>query len=75
MTTYARGASTALRPPRDALGGLEPERILVGHGPGLFEDAAAALSDALSGARRRLPRTLTTDLGAQVRALVAALGD
>ena len=63
-----------LQPPRDALGGLDPERILVGHGSGLFEDAAA-LSDALSGARRRLPRALTADLGAQVRALVAALGD
>lgn len=64
-----------LRPPRDALGGLAPERILVGHGPGVFEDATAALGDALSGARRRLPRALTSDLGTQVRALVAALGD
>ncbi len=64
-----------LRPPRGALGALAPERILVGHGEGVFEDAAAALDDALSGARRRLPWALTSGLGIQVRALVAALGD
>ncbi|WP_251343268.1 hypothetical protein [Haloplanus halophilus] len=42
-------------PPRRALGDLSPERILVGHGEGVFEDATAALRDALDGARRRLP--------------------
>ena len=41
-----------LKPPKK-LGRLDPERILVGHGPGVFENANAALGDALSGARRR----------------------
>jgi len=42
-------------PPRDALGDLTPDRILVGHGEGVSDDATAALQDALDGARRRLP--------------------
>lgn len=40
-------------PPRDALGGLSPERVLVGHGEGVFDDAAGALREALDGSRRR----------------------
>lgn len=35
---------------------LSPERILVGHGSGVFDNAAAALDDAIDGARRGLPR-------------------
>lgn len=50
-------------PPR-ALRGLEPERILVGHGEAVTEGAAEALKDTLANARRRLP-------GA-VRAVVSA---
>ena len=42
-------------PPRHALSWLEPERVLVGHGAGIFDGAAAALRDALANARRRLP--------------------
>jgi hypothetical protein len=42
-------------PPRDALSGFAPDRILVGHGAGVTTDAAAALRDALDGARRNLP--------------------
>jgi hypothetical protein len=42
-------------PPRGALADCSPERVLVGHGAGVFDDAADALRDALSGARRRLP--------------------
>jgi hypothetical protein len=42
-------------PPRRALGDLTPDRVLVGHGEGVFEDATEALRDALDGARRRLP--------------------
>ena len=51
------GVHPALRllPPRRALRGLAPERILVGHGAGVHTDATAALSDALSGSRRRAP--------------------
>ena len=47
-----------LTPPR-ALGGLEPERILVGHGEGLVgPHAADALREALRTSRRRLPGVL-----------------
>jgi hypothetical protein len=48
-----------LAPPRRALGGLEPEHILFGHGEGFHgPDAAPALREALATARRRLPRAL-----------------
>ncbi|MFB6109804.1 MAG: hypothetical protein ABEJ60_02870 [Halodesulfurarchaeum sp.] len=42
--------------PPTPLRGLEPERIFVGHGAGVQTDASTALEQALSGARRRLPR-------------------
>lgn len=45
-----------LRPPRGALGGLVPRRILLGHGEGIDENAAAVLQQALSDARRTAPR-------------------
>ena len=41
-----------LRPPRFD---VEPEAILCGHGRGIFDDAGAALSEALSTSRRRIP--------------------
>jgi hypothetical protein len=48
-----------LFPPRRALGGLEPEHILFGHGDGMHgPEAAPALREALATARRRLPRAL-----------------
>jgi hypothetical protein len=48
-----------LAPPRGALGGLEPEHLLVGHGRGVHGPAAAAaLQDALNGSRSGLPRLL-----------------
>jgi hypothetical protein len=48
-----------LAPPRRALGGLEPEHILFGHGEGFHgPKAAPALREALATARRRLPRAL-----------------
>jgi hypothetical protein len=46
-----------LLPPK-RLGAYEPERILVGHGPGVHEDAAGALAEALRTSRRRLPAAL-----------------
>lgn len=64
-----------LFPPRNLLSDLEPERILVGHGTGIFEDASTALSDALCGARRRFPKALLTSGWAQLRAGIAALGE
>lgn len=45
-----------LFPPRTRLGDLAPERLLVGHGPPVLEEAAPAVRDALAGARRRAPR-------------------
>jgi hypothetical protein len=54
-----------LTPPRAALGGLEPEHLLVGHGEGLYgPDAAAGLRAALAHSRTGLPR-----LVAQIPAL------
>ncbi len=40
-------------PPRATLSSFEPDRILVGHGPGIMSDATAALDEALSSSRRR----------------------
>ncbi|WP_136687940.1 hypothetical protein [Halorhabdus amylolytica] len=45
-------------PPRDLLGDLEPNRILVGHGEGIQENATGALANTLDGARKRLPRSI-----------------
>lgn len=45
-----------LRPPRRVLAGYQPERVLVGHGRGVHDDAAGALADALRAARRNAPR-------------------
>jgi len=64
---YAR-----LFPPRDALSGFEPERVLVGHGTGVFDDATSALATALDGARTRFPRALRENGPRAVRNLVAA---
>lgn len=43
-----------LFPPRRALSGLTPERVLVGHGAGIADDATAALRDALRDARKNI---------------------
>lgn len=41
-------------PPR-SLAPLRPERVLVGHGEGVFDSAASALQEAVERGRRRLP--------------------
>ena len=55
------------RPPRHALSGLDPERVLEGLGRGLAVHATRTLEDALRGARRNAPRlyleTLRSFLG------------
>ena len=56
-----------LTPPRGALGGLGPERIVVGHGAGVTEGATTALADALAGARRGAPRALAAMVGGMLR--------
>ncbi|WP_049921389.1 hypothetical protein [Halopiger djelfimassiliensis] len=43
-------------PPRGVLERFAPDRVLVGHGPGITDRAPAALESALSNARRRSPR-------------------
>ena len=43
-----------LKPPRK-LSRFDPERILVGHGEGIHEDATGALETAIAGSRRRTP--------------------
>jgi hypothetical protein len=61
--TYFRasGESLGVHPmarvlsPGRGLSELQPERVLVGHGAGLHEDAAAALESALARRRRNLP--------------------
>lgn len=65
--------SHRLFPPKDRLGGLDPERILFGHGEGIFENAGTALDTALSDARKRFPRALVTQFGTNLRLLIAAM--
>lgn len=48
-------------PPRSALGGFDPDRILVGHGHPVQADAGPALASALEGSRRRVP-SLVADI-------------
>ena len=50
-----------LTPPK-VLARLEPSRILVGHGPGIHENAPVALKTAVEGARRGMPRLLLQTL-------------
>lgn len=64
-----------LVPPRDALGGLRPERILVGHGAGIHEGASEALDAALDSARRRSPRYFLENGGYVLGALSSATLD
>jgi hypothetical protein len=45
-----------LIPPRSALGGYRPERLLVGHGPALDGGGDDALHEALAASRADLPR-------------------
>ena len=46
-------------PPRSLLS-VAPERVLVGHGGGIHQDAAAAVHDAVGNARRRIPAALAS---------------
>lgn len=50
-------------PPRDAFDGVDPERILSGHGAGVHEDAGRALRSALRNARVKLPSAYANALG------------
>ena len=48
--------------PPTPLRGFVPERILVGHGEGITEDASGALREALSGSRRNAAKLYTNTL-------------
>lgn len=48
--------------PPTALRGFVPERILVGHGEGITEDAPGVLREALSKSRRNTPRLYAKSL-------------
>lgn len=52
-----------LRPPRGPFRELAPDRVLVGHGRGVGDDAAKALESAFDGARRRAPALYLKALG------------
>jgi hypothetical protein len=62
-TSYFRAADESLgvhpmlrlTPPRE-LDRFDPERLLIGHGPGVHDDTAETLADALAGSRRRTPQ-------------------
>ncbi|WP_135661545.1 hypothetical protein [Halorhabdus rudnickae] len=62
-----------LSPPRELLGDLEPDRILVGHGEGVQEAATGALADTLDGARQRLPRAILEQGPALAVGITAAM--
>jgi hypothetical protein len=60
------------QPPRQLLG-LEPERILVGHGDPVTENPAPALQHAIEGARRTIPRALVETGPGSVRSVLGVL--
>lgn len=59
--------------PPERLRGLDPERVLCGHGPGLEEGAAAEVDRAIDTARRSFPRALLANGLSQIRTVTAAL--
>lgn len=61
-----------LQPP-DQLRGLEPDRVLVGHGEPVTADATAALETALDGGPRTFPKAFLKHGPESVRSVLAAL--
>ena len=57
-----------MTPPRRLLA-VEPDHVLVGHGEGIHEDAASALGEAVTLARRRTPSWAWAGLRTQRRVL------
>jgi len=62
-----------LRPAKAPFGDVRPERILLGHGEGVFEDAPDALEAALDRGRQRFPRALVSNVPGELRAMLGAL--
>jgi len=69
------GPWARLRPPRAELADLPVERVLVGHGPPVFEDARAVLDHALARSYRGIPGYLVKDLAFMLRAGYVAMRD
>jgi hypothetical protein len=63
-----------LQPPQQLLG-LDPERILVGHGEPITEDATAALHSAVQNTRSTVPEMLLENGTDSMRAFVGAVLD
>lgn len=64
-----------LRPPQSAFEDLTPDRILVGHGTSITDDASDALETAFDGARRRLPRAIAENGLTHARLLASVIAD
>jgi hypothetical protein len=62
-----------LAPPREPFADIDPERVLVGHGDGITEDAGEVLDHALDSARPNLPRALVGQAPTQIRGILGAL--
>ena len=69
------GPYARLQPPRAALDGVAVERVLVGHGRPLVEDAQSALDGALATSRCGLPGYLCKDALFMLRAGYVAMRD
>lgn len=61
-----------LQPP-EQLHGLEPERILVGHGPPVTENATEALQTALEQPRRKFPIAVIENGTESIRSILGAV--
>lgn len=64
----AVGPYARLQPPREEVGDLHVERVLVGHGDPLFDDARGALDHALSNSFWGIPAYLLQDVVFMLRA-------
>lgn len=69
------GPYARLQPPSEVLADRHVERVLVGHGPPLLEDAGVALDAALANSLRGIPGYLLKDLWFMLRAGYVALRD
>ncbi|WP_435347377.1 hypothetical protein [Haloarchaeobius sp. HRN-SO-5] len=69
------GPYARLQPPRAELGDLHVERVLVGHGAPLCDDARSALDHALARSFRGIPGYLLDDVAFMLRAGYVAMRD
>lgn len=67
MPTFSR-----LDPPRGQFD-CDPDRVLLGHGEEVYDDATSALTTTLDGARGRFSRALVRNLPGEIRVMAGAL--